>query len=254
MRRHCEISRAEDLQFCLVDFGIAKKLPTRTAGGGEPNHSVLSASGNGRSRVGSVGASNGFRGTTTYASVAAHAQLTLGRRDDLWSLLFVFVDLLCGHLPWSAAARSWKTDKTRHILEEGGDDGQRKRRRVEESAAGGSTFKDDVFALKRRFTEAENLLESDKKAYGGGNQDDAMLTGWVLEELRQFSPSQFSALFASNDTATPSPLEAEGRCAALRHCLNTFVFHLQVRRTLWRYKRMIVVLWHALRPANYFKS
>ncbi|XP_004365699.2 casein kinase [Capsaspora owczarzaki ATCC 30864] len=41
-----------------------------------------------------------FRGTRRYASVHAHMQQDLGRRDDLWSLLYVLIELIAGELPW----------------------------------------------------------------------------------------------------------------------------------------------------------
>ncbi|EFJ45567.1 hypothetical protein VOLCADRAFT_118310 [Volvox carteri f. nagariensis] len=39
-------------------------------------------------------------GSTTYASVHAHAEQDLGRRDDLWSWLYCTIELLEGTLPW----------------------------------------------------------------------------------------------------------------------------------------------------------
>ena len=41
-----------------------------------------------------------FRGTSLYSSLHAHEQRDLGRRDDLWSLFYVFVDMARGGLPW----------------------------------------------------------------------------------------------------------------------------------------------------------
>ena len=41
-----------------------------------------------------------FRGTSLYASVHAHQHKDLGRRDDLWSLLYVLAEFLDGDLPW----------------------------------------------------------------------------------------------------------------------------------------------------------
>eukprot|EP00198_Chlamydomonas_reinhardtii_P010555 XP_001699892.1 predicted protein [Chlamydomonas reinhardtii] len=41
-------------------------------------------------------------GSTTYASVNAHAEADLGRRDDLWSWLYCTIELLEGTLPWRA--------------------------------------------------------------------------------------------------------------------------------------------------------
>lgn len=47
-----------------------------------------------------------FRGTSTYASLRAHNKEDLGPRDDCFSLIYVFADLLCGSLPWTDAARA----------------------------------------------------------------------------------------------------------------------------------------------------
>ena len=41
-----------------------------------------------------------FRGTAQYASLRVHESKDYCRRDDIWSLLYVFVDLLTGDLPW----------------------------------------------------------------------------------------------------------------------------------------------------------
>mmetsp|Transcript_16097 Transcript_16097/g.24273 ORF Transcript_16097/g.24273 Transcript_16097/m.24273 type:complete len:476 (+) Transcript_16097:41-1468(+) len=43
-----------------------------------------------------------FRGTSLYASVFTHELKELGRRDDIWSLLFVIIDCINGGLPWRA--------------------------------------------------------------------------------------------------------------------------------------------------------
>jgi serine/threonine protein kinase len=50
-----------------------------------------------------------FRGTSLYSSPHAHAGADLGRRDDLWSLFYVLVDMLRGGLPW----RNFKLDRAR---------------------------------------------------------------------------------------------------------------------------------------------
>ncbi|KAK4468911.1 hypothetical protein MN116_007578 [Schistosoma mekongi] len=42
----------------------------------------------------------GFRGTVRYASINAHAHQDLARRDDLWSLFYMFIEFICGQLPW----------------------------------------------------------------------------------------------------------------------------------------------------------
>jgi hypothetical protein len=47
-----------------------------------------------------------FRGTSTYASPHAHYREDLCPRDDLYGVFFVFIDLLCGWLPWTDASRN----------------------------------------------------------------------------------------------------------------------------------------------------
>ena len=58
----------------LIDFGLARMYRSKEG-------QVLPA----RSGV------RGFRGTPRYASLNVHNNLDLGRRDDLWSLLFILV-------------------------------------------------------------------------------------------------------------------------------------------------------------------
>jgi len=66
----------------LIDFGLARRyrLPT-----GE---------------VRPARESTGFRGTARYASIHSHSAKDLGRRDDLWSLLYVLIEFIMGYLPW----------------------------------------------------------------------------------------------------------------------------------------------------------
>ena len=42
----------------------------------------------------------GFRGTVRYASMNAHRNREMGCHDDLWSLLYMLVEFINGHLPW----------------------------------------------------------------------------------------------------------------------------------------------------------
>ena len=44
--------------------------------------------------------SAGFRGTSRFASLNAHRQKELSRRDDLWSLFYMAIELAKGELPW----------------------------------------------------------------------------------------------------------------------------------------------------------
>jgi hypothetical protein len=49
-------------------------------------------------------------GTSLYASVNSHDELDLSRRDDMWSLFYVILDLVKG-VPWRDAATTNK-DRT----------------------------------------------------------------------------------------------------------------------------------------------
>ncbi|KAJ6226928.1 tau-tubulin kinase 1 [Anaeramoeba flamelloides] len=68
---------------CLIDFGLARRY-RQSDGHLRPA----------RPKV-------GFRGTARYASINSHEGNELSRRDDLFSLLYLFVEFLKGELPWS---------------------------------------------------------------------------------------------------------------------------------------------------------
>ena len=48
----------------------------------------------------------GFRGTKTYASLNAHMQHDLSRRDDIASWLYFTIDIIKGGLPWKGVANN----------------------------------------------------------------------------------------------------------------------------------------------------
>ena len=54
-------------------------------------------------------ASADFRGTSLYSSLHSHEARDLGRRDDLWALWYVLLELLRGALPWKCV----KEDRAR---------------------------------------------------------------------------------------------------------------------------------------------
>lgn len=72
----------------MIDFGLARAYMSSK---GSTVGSVLPA----RTNV------SGFRGTARYASLEAHHHRDLGRRDDLWSVLYMLVELRTGALPWT---------------------------------------------------------------------------------------------------------------------------------------------------------
>ncbi|KAJ3437034.1 putative protein serine/threonine kinase [Anaeramoeba flamelloides] len=68
---------------CMIDFGLSRRYRHRDGNLRPPRPKV------------------GFRGTARYASINSHEGKELSRRDDLWSLLYLFVEFLKGELPWS---------------------------------------------------------------------------------------------------------------------------------------------------------
>ncbi|QDZ21671.1 serine/threonine-protein kinase [Chloropicon primus] len=60
-----------------------------------------------------------FRGTTSFASPNAHDFKDLSRRDDLWSLVYILIELYSGTLPWrlgnKAEDRSKVKEETRKL-------------------------------------------------------------------------------------------------------------------------------------------
>uniref|UniRef100_A0A5S6QQ84 Protein kinase domain-containing protein n=1 Tax=Trichuris muris TaxID=70415 RepID=A0A5S6QQ84_TRIMR len=66
----------------MLDFGLARCYTTKTGELRQP-----------RIRC-------GFRGTVRYASPNAHAGKELGRHDDLYSIIYMAIELRNGRLPW----------------------------------------------------------------------------------------------------------------------------------------------------------
>ena len=74
----------------LIDFGLARRW-RRTDGTGRARRARTSAP---------------FRGSLRYASAKAHMGRELGRADDLWSLLYLVLELVGVRLPWASVASS----------------------------------------------------------------------------------------------------------------------------------------------------
>ena len=66
----------------IVDFGLSKKWKTEYGG-----------------MITELEKAD-FYGTSLYASLTAHNNRDLSRNDDLWSLLFVIIDISTNALPW----------------------------------------------------------------------------------------------------------------------------------------------------------
>ncbi|TKR72940.1 hypothetical protein L596_020320 [Steinernema carpocapsae] len=72
----------------LLDFGFARAYVKRSA--------------DGRMRHRRARRKAPFLGTQRYCSINAHMKLEQGRRDDLWSFLYMIVEMVTGKLPWKS--------------------------------------------------------------------------------------------------------------------------------------------------------
>eukprot|EP00494_Astrolonche_serrata_P028218 UN28483 len=94
----------------VVDFGLAKRWC-------DENGTILPPE-----------ISDDFVGTSLYAPIAAHEKKAQCRRDDLWSLLFMIIDVSTNSLPW----------KDTYLHMEGRPTNERRRR---------------MFELKKKFSD-----------------------------------------------------------------------------------------------------
>jgi len=69
-------------KFYIIDFGLARKYVDK-------NGLIIPPRNN-----------TGFKGTARYASISSHNNEDLGRRDDLWSIFYIMVEMFEGNLPW----------------------------------------------------------------------------------------------------------------------------------------------------------
>ena len=92
-------------RFCILDFGLCRRFLDDSGRIKPP-----------RSR-----GKDGFRGSTSYASVSSHKGDELGRRDDLWSLFYVIVECLYGSLPWRGIQVEPGTKGNENEEEDSGD-------------------------------------------------------------------------------------------------------------------------------------
>jgi len=97
--------------FCIVDFGLSKSVVVPS----DSPWADLDHSWNGDTWLKPQGYSGkgsfrnerekaDFRGTSMYASLRVHQLKDYCPRDDMWSLLYVFCDLVSGGLPWMSHA------------------------------------------------------------------------------------------------------------------------------------------------------
>uniref|UniRef100_A0A1I8BDQ9 Protein kinase domain-containing protein n=1 Tax=Meloidogyne hapla TaxID=6305 RepID=A0A1I8BDQ9_MELHA len=77
------VDRVNQKRVYLIDFGLSRSLRKR-----------------GTKNLRKARTDVPFRGTPGYCSLNAHKRVELGRHDDVWSLIYMLVDLIHGSLPW----------------------------------------------------------------------------------------------------------------------------------------------------------
>ena len=110
--------------FLMVDFGLSKSIVV-------PKDSPLSdpdspfdgdkwirpAGYDGPGHYRKERAKADFRGTSMYASPRVHQLKDYCARDDIWSLMYVFCDLVSGGLPWMSFAANRERDACQQLKE-----------------------------------------------------------------------------------------------------------------------------------------
>jgi serine/threonine protein kinase len=101
----------EDRTFCLVDFGLSKSIVVPqdseladTVHPWDEKDWLRPKNYNGSASFRRERTKADFRGTSMYASLRVHQMKDYCRRDDMWSVLYVFCDLVSGGLPWMSYA------------------------------------------------------------------------------------------------------------------------------------------------------
>jgi tau tubulin kinase len=99
-------------QFAMVDFGLSKSiLVPRESPHADTSHAWPQSNLCLRKERPTAD----FRGTSMYASLRVHQSRDYSRRDDIWSLLYVFCDLASGGLPWMSYAATRERDMCRQL-------------------------------------------------------------------------------------------------------------------------------------------
>lgn len=99
--------------FSMVDFGLSKSVVVpKDSPLGDPEHAwkgtdwIRPPNYTGAGHFRRERATADFRGTSMYASLRVHQLKDYSPRDDIWSLMYVFCDLVSGGLPWMSHAAS----------------------------------------------------------------------------------------------------------------------------------------------------
>jgi serine/threonine protein kinase len=129
-----KLERADCKEFCMVDFGLSKSIivpedseladKEHLWDESKPWMKPLNYSGT-KACFRQERTKADFRGTSMYASLRVHQGKDYCPRDDMWSLLYVFCDLVSGGLPWMSMAANRDRSACQKMKEwvhgEGGD-------------------------------------------------------------------------------------------------------------------------------------
>lgn len=111
--------RYQGNQFCMVDFGLSKSVicPAESESA-DPAQVWKNDKTDTQYCLRKERAKADFRGTSMYASLRVHQGRDYARRDDMWSLLYVFCDLVSGGLPWMSYAAAKDRESCERLKEQ----------------------------------------------------------------------------------------------------------------------------------------
>lgn len=114
----------DDKSFCLVDFGLSKSIVVpEDSAFADKEHPWIGKDWlkpknyEGGACMRKEREKADFRGTSMYASPRVHQMKDYCPRDDVWSVLYVFCDLVSGGLPWMSHAANRERDACQRIKE-----------------------------------------------------------------------------------------------------------------------------------------
>mmetsp|Transcript_14231 Transcript_14231/g.39478 ORF Transcript_14231/g.39478 Transcript_14231/m.39478 type:complete len:769 (-) Transcript_14231:64-2370(-) len=118
-------SEGEDVRskFCLVDFGLSKSIVVPEGQMADEDHPwkgdiwLKPANYKGKAFYRKERGKADFRGSSMYASLRVHQHKDYCPRDDVWSVLYVFCDLVSGGLPWMSHAANKERNECGHLKE-----------------------------------------------------------------------------------------------------------------------------------------
>ncbi|CAG9462152.1 unnamed protein product [Pedinophyceae sp. YPF-701] len=163
-----------------------------------------------------------FRGSSVYASASALAGGDMGRRDDLWSLLYILVELVTGSLPWRAAARAAASERQARAAIR-----SQKRACIEdpEKLFGGAPVVEALVGVSRclealafedtpDYDRIDELLGGKRRAPAPGPGSDGAQRD--AKRRRAVSPSPPRRVTGGSEPAQPPPDEIDDRAPARR--------------------------------------